>query len=147
VVADRAVRLVGRRRLLIATAASVAPVPAALALTSSPVAIVLAFVLVGSTGMIWNVITVSLRQAITPDHLLGRMNSAYRLLAWGTMPAGAALGGLAAELIGPRGVFVVLAVVSPLLVIPMLRLTDEDLDAAEAAAAQPPGQVPFTSAR
>jgi MFS family permease len=147
VVADRAVRLVGRRRLLIATAASVAPVPAALALTSSPVAIVLAFVLVGSTGMIWNVITVSLRQAITPDHLLGRMNSAYRLLAWGTMPAGAALGGLAAELIGPRGVFVVLAVISPLLVLPMLRLTDEVLDAAEAAAAQAPRPVPFTSAR
>ena len=37
----------------------------------------------------------SLRQRITPDPLLGRVNSAYRLLAWGTMPLGAAAGGLA----------------------------------------------------
>ena len=41
----------------------------------------------------WNVITVSLRQRIVPDELLGRVNAGYRLLAWGTMPIGAAAGG------------------------------------------------------
>ncbi|MEN9646715.1 MAG: hypothetical protein RL238_3384 [Actinomycetota bacterium] len=47
--------------------------------------------LLGST---WNVITVSLRQTIIPAHLLGRVNSVYRFFAWGSIPIGAALGGL-----------------------------------------------------
>lgn len=45
-------------------------------------------------GTLWNVITVSLRQSIIPDHLLGRVNSVYRFFAWGMMPIGALLGGL-----------------------------------------------------
>jgi len=40
------------------------------------------------------VITVSFRQTIIPDHLLGRVNSVYRFFGWGMMPIGAALGGL-----------------------------------------------------
>jgi MFS family permease len=43
--------------------------------------------------MLWNVITVSLRQTLIPDRLLGRVNSVYRFLGWGMMPIGAALGG------------------------------------------------------
>lgn len=43
--------------------------------------------------MLWNVITVSLRQTLIPDRLLGRVNSVYRFLGWGMMPVGAALGG------------------------------------------------------
>ena len=45
-------------------------------------------------GILWNVITVSLRQSIIPSHLLGRVNSVYRFFAWGMMPIGAAIGGL-----------------------------------------------------
>lgn len=45
-------------------------------------------------AVLWNVITVSLRQAAIPDHLLGRVNSVYRFFAWGMMPIGALLGGL-----------------------------------------------------
>jgi len=46
------------------------------------------------TGVLWNVITVSLRQTIIPDQLLGRVNSVYRFFGWGAIPIGAALGGL-----------------------------------------------------
>lgn len=45
------------------------------------------------TAVLWNVITVSLRQTIIPDYLLGRVNSVYRFFAWGMMPIGSALGG------------------------------------------------------
>ena len=45
-------------------------------------------------AVLWNVITVSLRQTIIPDNLLGRVNSVYRFFAWGMMPVGALLGGL-----------------------------------------------------
>lgn len=46
------------------------------------------------TAVLWNVITVSFRQTVIPDQLLGRVNSVYRFFAWGMMPIGAALGGL-----------------------------------------------------
>jgi Na+/melibiose symporter-like transporter len=56
-------------------------------------------------GITWNVVTVSLRQAIIPDELLGRVNSVYRFLGWGMMPIGAALGGLLASVFGLRSPF------------------------------------------
>ena len=52
------------------------------------------FLVTAFTGVLWNVITVSLRQTIIPDHLLGRVNSVYRFFAWGMMPIGLAIGGL-----------------------------------------------------
>ena len=58
-----------------------------------PVVMVM-FALFALLGASWNVITVSLRQAIIPPHLLGRVNSVYRFFAWGMMPIGAALGGV-----------------------------------------------------
>jgi len=46
----------------------------------------------------WNVITVSLRQSIIPDHLLGRVNSVYRFFAWGSMPLGMLAAGVMVDL-------------------------------------------------
>jgi hypothetical protein len=46
------------------------------------------------TGIIWNTVSVSYRQRTIPDALLGRVNSLYRLLAWGMMPVGLVLSGL-----------------------------------------------------
>jgi MFS family permease len=43
--------------------------------------------------ILWNTITVSLRQSIIPSHLLGRVNSVYRFFAWGSIPIGMFLGG------------------------------------------------------
>lgn len=51
-----------------------------------------------SLAVLWNVITVSLRQTIIPDRLLGRVNSVYRFFAWGMMPIGALAGGLIVSL-------------------------------------------------
>ena len=56
-------------------------------------------------GIVWNVITVSLRQAVIPDELLGRVNSVYRFLGWGMMPIGAALGGVIATAFGLRATY------------------------------------------
>lgn len=44
--------------------------------------------------VMWNVITVSLRQSLIPDRLLGRVNSVYRFFGWGTIAIGTLLGGL-----------------------------------------------------
>lgn len=48
----------------------------------------------GLTAVLWDVITVSLRQTVIPDRLRGRVNSVYRLFGWGSIPLGALLGGL-----------------------------------------------------
>ena len=59
--------------------------------------------LVTSAGIVlYNVAQVSLRQALCPDRLLGRMNASVRFLAWGAMPVGAVLGGALAEWVGVR---------------------------------------------
>lgn len=49
-----------------------------------------------------NVHVVTLRQAITPDRLLGRMNASYRFVTYGAIPIGAMLGGALGEIIGLR---------------------------------------------
>lgn len=54
----------------------------------------LMFAVFTGLAVLWNVITVSLRQTIIPDRLLGRVNSVYRFFAWGMMPVGALAGGL-----------------------------------------------------
>ncbi|MFJ4191147.1 MFS transporter [Kitasatospora sp. NPDC089509] len=53
------------------------------------------------TGMD-NVLGVSLRQRMTPDPLLGRMNATFRFLLTGALAIGSALSGLLGELLGVR---------------------------------------------
>lgn len=50
-------------------------------------------------AVLWNVITVSLRQSIIPSHLLGRVNSVYRFFAWGSLPIGTLIGGALVDLV------------------------------------------------
>jgi MFS family permease len=53
----------------------------------------LAQMVVGFGGIVYNIAQVSLRQAITPERLQGRMNAAMRWIVWGTIPLGGLLGG------------------------------------------------------
>jgi MFS family permease len=56
----------------------------------------------GVTNPVYNINQVSLRQAITPDRLQGRMNASVRFIVWGTIPLGALLGGVLGEAFGLR---------------------------------------------
>jgi MFS family permease len=60
----------------------------------------------------WNVVTVTLRQRIVPAELLGRVNSAYRMIGWGLMPLGALAGGFVAHAAGLRAAYIVAGVLS-----------------------------------
>ncbi|WP_239677250.1 MFS transporter [Natronosporangium hydrolyticum] len=53
-------------------------------------------------GVIYKVTQVSFRQALTPDHLLGRMNATVRFLVWGAMPVGGLLGAVLGDRFGAR---------------------------------------------
>jgi predicted MFS family arabinose efflux permease len=57
---------------------------------------------------IYNVVQFSYRVAIIPDHLQGRVNSVFRLLAFGFMPAGAAAAGVLLERLSPVTTVIVL---------------------------------------
>jgi MFS family permease len=61
----------------------------------------------GFSVAMWNVVTVSLRQRVVPGHLLGRVNSVYRMLGWGLMPLGALAGGFVAHAAGLRAPYIV----------------------------------------
>ena len=50
-------------------------------------------VAVQSGSVAYNITQVSLRQAITPERLQGRMNAAMRWIVWGTIPLGTLVGG------------------------------------------------------
>jgi len=130
-VADRIERWLGRARSLALTMIGAALSLGAPAVTANEVLVGAAFFVGGLTIAVWNVVTVSLRQRITPDRLLGRVNSGYRLLAWGTIPLGAAAGGLLAQLLGLRAVFAVMAVLTLTMIVGALKVTDEAMDAAE----------------
>jgi MFS family permease len=99
--------------------------------TSIPVIFVV-WLLSGAIGIGWNVVTVSLRQRIVPDALLGRLNASYRLLAWGTMPIGAFLGGIIGELFGVAAVLWIFGILQLALVLGRLVVTDEAIARAEA---------------
>ena len=62
-------------------------------LTTNPFIVAGSFGLSSFGSVLWNVQAVSIRQALIPDILLGRVNSVYRLLALGLNPIGAIFGG------------------------------------------------------
>lgn len=98
---------------------------AALAVTANPYVAGAAFFVSGAAILVSNVVMVSLRQQLTPDRLLGRLNSSHRLVAWGTKSLGALAGGVIAEVFGLRAVFVVMAVLA-FAVVAGLRVVTED---------------------
>jgi MFS family permease len=71
----------------------------------------------GFNLLVFNVNTLTLRQVITPHHLLGRMNASYRMVLFGTGPIGAIIGGWLGSALGLRTALVItaIALTSPIL--------------------------------
>lgn len=94
---------VGRALIAACGAFAVATILVAIAPASTPIPfLILSGLIQGPGVMVINVNALSLRQAVTPDHLLGRVNATGRWIAWGTIPLGALVGGLLGTTIGLR---------------------------------------------
>lgn len=65
--------------------------------------------LIAGGGILFNINTASLRQAIVPNHMLGRVVSIAGVLAWSAIPLGSLLGGFAISL--TKNVVLVYAVI------------------------------------
>jgi MFS family permease len=82
---------------------------------------------VAFAGVLYNVTQGSLRQAITPERMQGRMNATMRFMVWGTIPVGALLGGTLGDAIGLRATLGVAAVGGLTAVLPVLLSPVRDL--------------------
>lgn len=89
----------------------------------------------------WNILVMSLRQAVIPGRLLGRVHGTWRTLLWGTMPLGALIGGLVGrvDLALPLIVFGLLEVAASIVFFRFLRglPNPEDVDNGD-----PPATIP-----
>jgi MFS family permease len=104
-IASRVQRRLGVGRTIILTAAMFGPVNLLIALATPELGfwlIATSLFLGGILNVTYNVAQVSLRQAITPEHFLGRMNATMRFLVWGTIPVGSVIGAVLSELVGVR---------------------------------------------
>ncbi|MHA6620838.1 MFS transporter [Pseudonocardia sp. DLS-67] len=113
VTASRWIRRLGQGRTVVTSLLVTGPIALVLPLTAPGAG--LAWFALGTGaiaygGVVYNVAQVSFRQAVTPDHLLGRMNASIRFLVWGTIPLGGLLGGALGELLGLRATLLVTAV-------------------------------------
>jgi MFS family permease len=116
----------GVGRVIVLTVAIGGPFEAAIAF-ASPGADLLNVILValvgftmGGGGTIYNINQVSLRQALTPAAMAGRMNATMRWFVWGTIPIGSLIGGIIGETLGLRAAILVGGVGATLAFIPLL---------------------------
>ena len=95
---ERISRALGSARTMQWMILASGPCFAAMALAPNAVTLALCFAAMEFSGFVWNVVSVSTRQRMIPDALRGRVNSLYRLLAWGMMPLGLLLSGITVTL-------------------------------------------------
>jgi MFS family permease len=85
---------------------------------NAAIPLLIAALLVASfSGVVYNIVQVSYRQAICPPRLQGRMNSVMRFLVWGTIPIGTLAGGALGSWVGLRETIVVGGIGSTLAVL------------------------------
>lgn len=121
---------VGRMIVLAAVGSSLSWLPVAFA--PEPLlfpGLVVTIVALSFFGVFWNVNAMSLRQAITPPPMRGRMNATMRFISWGTIPIGTILGGLLGGLIGLHNTIVVGALGGLLAFVPVALSPIRDIHA------------------
>jgi MFS family permease len=139
-VAARLAGVVGTATILVWTMVLSALAYLVFGLSSEPWLAGTMFGLVGFFTVVFNVVLESLRQALTPDRLLGRVIGAFRLFSFGAVPLGSLLGGVVARAFGLRAPFVAAGIVIPvaaLLCLPAVNA--RTVAAARAAAGLEPG--------
>lgn len=127
-------RRLGKPNLLLVCVLVLALGSGVLAVSTNPFLVGGAYAVGGVFLGAFNVAYQSLRQRVAPDRILGRVVATFRMLGWGALPLGAALGGLIGEAFGLTTVFVVATVATLLLTPARLLITDSRIAAAESRA-------------
>ena len=130
--ADRTVAVAGPGPTILLSMVVPAVGFAIIALTRNPLVAGGGLALGSFAAMLGNVVTHTLRQRAVPDHLLGRVTSAYRLVGLGALPIGGLLGGIVARYANVTAVFwmaaagmlVLAALIGPILTTANLRAAE-----------------------
>lgn len=93
------------RAVMLAAVAALGISQLGIALTASPIVAGLLWATAGCGYGLWGVASMSLRQRLVPDHMLGRVGSGHRLVALGAAPIGALVGGVVAASYSLRATF------------------------------------------
>lgn len=131
-VVGRAVKLLGRPGVLLTSTAVFAIGIALPAVTADVRIIAPGLFAVGVAVMTWNVTNVSMRQAILPSRLMGRVHATHRFMATLAGLIGAVAAGAIGELVGLPAVFAVGAGIVLIGLLGGLVVTEERIRAAEA---------------
>ena len=129
--AGRLARRISPGRLILSTNLVAAASYAAMGATTTIPLLGILLAFVSFDIVVQNIVIVSLRQSIIPDRLLGRVTSAYRMVAMVGMPMGAILGGYLARGWGLRspyllgGALLVLVAFSILPIVNDARIRDD----------------------
>jgi MFS family permease len=115
-------RRVGRAVMLTAGSAVAAAAIGGMAFTRNGYLAAGLFALASAGVMVWNVLTMSLRQVLIPSQLFGRVQGAYRTLVWGGIPLGSVTGGLLAGWLGIRWAFLIAGAIMLVLAVLLGRL-------------------------
>lgn len=107
--APRVQRRVHAKRVVVGAIWYWALVLPLLAVATHPIALAIVFGALSFTGPLWNVATSVYAVAVTPDAMLGRMQSVARLIGLGGIPLGALTAGLLLEAAGADRTAIVLA--------------------------------------
>lgn len=100
-------RLVGRTNAMGATEILSAVAVLLMAFWQDPVGGPLLFAISAGAISLFNVQVMSVRQAMIPEHLFGRVQGAYRTVIWGGIPLGTLAGGALGAWLGLPAVFIV----------------------------------------
>lgn len=115
--AGRAARRIGRRHTLVIVTAVAAVGLVGLGLAPSLLVIGPLHLMTIACLVTYSVIAQSIRQAATPDHLLGRVVASFRMIGYGGIPIGGLLAGIVATATSVRSAFVIFGVAA---VIPLI---------------------------
>ncbi len=100
-------RLLGRTNAMGASMLVSALALLGMAAWQQPVAATICFAISAGGVSMFNVQIMSVRQALIPEHLFGRVQGAYRTVIWGGIPVGTLAGGVVGAWLGLSAVFVV----------------------------------------
>jgi MFS family permease len=131
-------RRVGRAVMLTAGSVVAAAATTLMAFTRNGYVAAGLFAVAAAGVMVWNVLTMSLRQVLIPSQLFGRVQGAYRTLVWGGIPLGSLTGGLLAGWLGIRWAFLLAGLIMLVLAVLLGRLLQKHPDE---LADQPPSEL------
>lgn len=105
--APRIAAKIGERTALLIAIGGCGTAVAVMGLVGTFAVAAVAIAVYGAAQSLWNLVTVTVRQTLVPDALMGRVVNSFRMVIFSVTPVGAVVGGFIAHAAGLRAPFLV----------------------------------------